>query len=298
MKKKCSILSLAVMLICLAAGCGSAKGDTESAAKVPDNLMASIYAMSDHEQIMQNHKSFLCKEDGNDIHGTYYQDSDTIINDFREDKGFIRIHTRTHDGCLFNDGTYNQWVGFEEYCGGWGGLNNDVLFDEIQKTEEKNGLLTVTTIPSEKRRKEIIEEEYADVKGKDKITFRNVYVLSADTLELQSVIDYDTMPDGKEVEGWKAEFTYDVESPFDQEVAEVEDHLAKASKKKRTTTLIFNPDTESECRYVYQTPVGDACNLPEKIVKNNIQYQIDKEKSIPTNEAKDNDAAIYLVPID
>ena len=60
----------------------------------------------------------------------------------------------------------------------------------------------------------------------------------------------------------------------------------------------FNPDTESECRYVYQPPVGDACNLPEKIVKNNIQYQIDKEKSIPTNEAKDNDAVIYLVPID
>lgn len=265
---------------------------------MPDHLMGTIYTMSHPDTIMKNHKSFVCKEAESDLHAVYYQDADTFINDFRADKDYIRIHTREFDGCLFGDGSYNRWVGFEEEPGGWKGLPLDALSEKVQSVEEKDGIMTVTTTPTEEKRQEIIEDEYADQKDKDKIQFTIVYRLAADTLELQSRTYYDTMPDGKEIEAAKIEVSYDVESPFEKEVNQVKEHLKNVGKDRRTTTLIFDPDTSLECSYAYQTAIGDACNLPEDIVKNGIHYQIDRERTIPTNEAKDNDATIYLVPVE
>ena len=41
------------------------------------------------------------------------------------------------------------------------------------------------------------------MEDRDKIQFRIVYVLDADTLELMSITDYDTLPDGSEVKAYK-----------------------------------------------------------------------------------------------
>ena len=270
----------------------------EKTIESPDNLMGTIYTMADPDTIMENHKSFVCKETESDLHGVYYQDADTYINDFRKDKNYIRIHTKEFDGLLFNDGSYNRWVGFEEKPGAWKGLPLDALSEKVQSVEEKDGTMTVTTIPTEKKRHEIIEDEYADQKDKEKIQFKIVYLVAAETMELQSRTYYDTMPDGKVIEAAKIEISYDVPSPFGKEVNTVKEHLKNAGKDRRTTTLIFDPDTRSECSYIYRTAIGDACNLPEDIVKNGIHYQIDRERTIPTNEAKDNDATIYLVPVE
>jgi len=44
--------------------------------------------------------------------------------------------------------------------------------------------------------------------------------------------------------------------------------------------------------------MGDGCFMPEEITKDGIPYRIDAERSILTNEAKDNDAILYLDRVD
>ena len=132
---------------------------------------------------------------------------------------------------------------------------------------------------------------------RDKIQFRIVYVLDADTLELMSITDYDTLPDGSEVKAYELRFAYDVDLPYAEEIAAIQAHLDAASDY-RSTTFVLDEGTAYEVRYTYITPKGDGCFMPEEITKDGIPYRIDAERSTLTNEAKDNDAILYLDRLD
>lgn len=177
-------------------------------------MLERIYTMTRSEEILKRHRSFRYTDIGEDSHFAYYADAGCIVKDWREDSGFVRIRTDGFDGCLFTDGTYGRWVNFETDDGSWDGLSRNIVSEEILDMEEKDGLLTVTTRPSEQTRQEVIADEYPDTEDSDKIRLRVVYVLSADTLELQSRTDYDTMPDGTEKIAWEIRVEYDVDSPL------------------------------------------------------------------------------------
>ena len=172
-----------------------------------------------------------------------------------------------------------------------------MLSEEVLSVEEQDGLLTVTTRPSEEKRQSILEDEYAAMEDRDKIQFRIVYVLDADTLELMSITDYDTLPDGSEVKAYELLFAYDVDLPYAEEIAAIQAHLDAASDY-RSTTFVLDEGTAYEVRYTYITPKGDGCFMPEEITKDGIPYRIDAERSTLTNEAKDNDAILYLDRLD
>lgn len=77
----------------------------------------------------------------------------------------------------------------------------------------------------------------------------------------------------------------------------IQAHLDAASNY-RSTTFVLDEGTTYEVRYTYMTPMGDGCFMPEEITKDGIPYRIDAERSILTNEAKDNDAILYLDRVD
>ena len=63
----------------------------------------------------------------------------------------------------------------------------------------------------------------------------------------------------------------------------------------RTVTLIFKADTVNEYRAVYSIPVGDGCALA-LIDEADTYYIVDPDRGIPSNEAWDNDAVVYIIP--
>lgn len=203
------------------------------------------------------------------------------------------MRTAEFDYCYFSNGIFSRWVHFETDSCDWTGLTNDVLFEDILSVEAGDGLLTVTTRPSEATRQRILEEEYAGTEDSEKIQMRVVYVLDAATLELLSLTDYDTMPNGEEELVWEMRFAYDVDLPHAEEIDAIRAHL-QAAADHRTTTFVFDEGTAYEATYVYSTPVGDGCTIPQEITKDGIPYQIDPERSTLTNEARDNDAVLYL----
>lgn len=46
----------------------------------------------------------------------------------------------------------------------------------------------------------------------------------------------------------------------------------------------------------YDVPVGDGFKIQVK--HNGVNYRLDADRSVPTNEAKDNDAIAYLIRIE
>lgn len=291
--KKVEMLLLIVLLtylVCMPRN-AAAEGATQ------DNLLARIFVKNSQSEILRNHRSFTCTDVDEADGSTYYIDADVSVKDCVESHDYVRVRTSEFDYCRFTSGVLGRWVHFESDSCSWAGLSEDMLSEKVLSVEEQDGMLTVTTRPSEEVRKNILEDEYAGMENRDKIQFRNVYVLDADTLELMSITDYDTLPDGSEVKAYELLFAYDVDLPYAEEIAAIQAHLDAASNY-RSTTFVLDEGTAYEVRYTYMTPMGDGCFMPEEITKDGILYRIDAERSILTNEAKDNDAILYLDRVD
>ena len=291
--KKVEMLLLIVLLtylVCMPRN-AAAEGATQ------DNLLARIFVKNSQSEILRNHRSFTCTDVDEADGSTYYIDADVSVKDCVESHDYVRVRTSEFDYCRFTSGVLGRWVHFESDSCSWAGLSEDMLSEKVLSVEEQDGMLTVTTRPSEEVRKNILEDEYAGMENRDKIQFRNVYVLDADTLELMSITDYDTLPDGSEVKAYELLFAYDVDLPYAEEIAAIQAHLDAASNY-RSTTFVLDEGTAYEIRYTYMTPMGDGCFMPEEITKDGILYRIDAERSILTNEAKDNDAILYLDRVD
>jgi len=291
--KKINLLLMTALLACLV--CMPLNSAAEGAAH--DNLLARIYLKNNPGEILKYHRSFTCAEVEEGDSAIYYIDAEVSVKDCSESHDYIRVRTPEFDYCHFAGDIFGRWISFESEPCVWEGLSTDMLSEEVLSVEEQDGLLTLTTQPSEAYRKRILEDEYADMEDREKIRLRVVYVLDADTLELKSVTDYDTLPDGDEVQTWGLRFDYDVDLPYGDEVSAIQAHLAEAGEY-RTTTCVFDEGTAYEARYVFPTPIGDGCYLSMTISKDGIRYQIDAERTIPTNEAKDNDATLYLDRVD
>lgn len=283
------LLLLTLLTVCLACMPLTAAAEGEG----HDNLLARIYLKNSQDEILKNHRSFTCAELSEGDNAIYYIDADVSVKDCSEDHDYIRVRTSEFDYCRFTNDIYGRWLRFESEPGIWEGLSKDMLSEEVVSVEARDGLLTLTTRPSEEVRQSILENEYAETEDREKIQMRVVYVLDADTLELQSITDYDILPDGAEVQPWALRIAYDVDLPYVEEIGAIQAHLA-AADGYRTTTLVFDEGTAYEARFVYPTPVGDGCYMSETISKNNVRYRIDAERSTLTNEAKDNDAILYL----
>ena len=291
--KKTGLLLLTVLLACLI--CVPLNAAAEGTAH--DNLLVRIFVKNNQSEILKSHRSFTCAEVGGNDDAIYYIDADVSVKDCRESHDYVRVRTSEFDYCRFTSGVLGRWVNFESDSCSWTGLLEDMLSEEVLSVEEQDGLLTVTTRPSEEKRQSILEDEYAAMEDRDKIQFRIVYVLDADTLELMSITDYDTLPDGSEVKAYELLFAYDVDLPYAEEIAAIRAHLDTAGDY-RSTTLVLDEGTAYEVRYTYITPMGDGCFMPEKITKDGILYRIDAERSTLTDEAKDNDAILYLDRVD
>lgn len=291
--KKVEMLLLTMLLTYLV--CMPVKAAAESATQ--ENLLARIFVKNNQSEILRNHRSFTCTDVDEADGSTYYIDADVSVKDCVESHDYIRVRTSEFDYCRFTSGVLGRWVHFESDSCSWAGLSEDMLSEEVLSVEEQDGMLTVTTRPSEEKRQSILEDEYAVMEDRDKIQFRIVYVLDADTLELMSITDYDTLPDGSEVKAYELRFAYDVDLPYAEEIAAIQAHLDAASDY-RSTTFVLDEGTAYEVRYTYITPKGDGCFMPEEITKDGIPYRIDTERSTLTNEAKDNDAILYLDRLD
>ena len=283
-----SLLSCVMILILLLVSV------TAAAEPSPENLLGGIFTATRYDEILKRHSSFSYTETSENDHTTYYSNGQISVSDWREDKGIMRIRTGEFDVCLFDDGAVSRWVNFETDKGDWDGLEESMLNDTILNVETQDGVIRLTTRPGEQERLRIINDEYADVADREKIQMRKVYEASADTLELMSMTYYDTMPDGSEITAWEMRFTYDADLPYGDQIDAVRAHYAQASGC-RTTTVVFDEDTLYECTYVFVTPIGDNCVIPEAITKDGVTYSIDRERSVLTNEAKDNDAVLYMV---
>ena len=79
----------------------------------------------------------------------------------QKNRVLIRVRTSEFDYCRFTSGVLGRWLHFESDSCSWAGLSEDILSEEVLSVEEQDGMLTVTTRPSEEKRQSILEDEYA-----------------------------------------------------------------------------------------------------------------------------------------
>lgn len=277
MKKTIALILMLIVLLCAAL-----PGFADS-----DDLLNRIYAANTGDALRSAHESRVMRFTMMDeTETTIYTGQFYEIRDDADYQG-IRVRTSEYDYVALDDGSFQRFITLDMQADPWQFYPEPLLGRELISSEEADGALTVAF----KVLNNVGIDYYPDA-----VETREVHVLDADTLELKSYRALTVLPDGSEATFYEATVEYDVEQIHPEAVEAIENHLYEEDFDTRTTTFIFDDDKPCKRTFVYETPVGDGV-MVASFIEHGYQYQIDQERSVKSNEAKDNDAVYYMTRV-
>ena len=285
MKKLVAAILVFTFLWCGISTYGMAEAD-------PSGYMQRIYAANRTEAWKLRHTSTQTHMVGvNDIDYTVYWDGEYQIEVNPSEYGYygIRVTCDRYDYIAREDGGFRRFVSLDTQADMYQIFDVDILQEEVLSAEESDGALVVTTAAGSGE----VSEYYAQTRNVSQVQEERVYTLDPDTMEMRSFRREAVFPDGSREVYREITVEHDVDRPHLQAVEAIEAHLSTPGQM-RTTTFIYDEGTACARTYIFPTQVGDQIYL-WGFDQYGIRYVIDPERSIPANEARDNDAVYYLV---
>lgn len=250
-----------------------------------DPLLARIYAVNSPSALQAAHESCVTRLTlaGQSDH-IAYAGRDYEVWDNPESFGGIRVRGSEYDYIMLEDGRFARFLALDSEYDPWQMLTEEMLEAELISTEEAGDALIVNP--------KSLRNEAADF-FPDAIDSREVLVVDAETLEIRTARGLAIFADGTEKPYYEATVTFDVEPIYPEVIEAIERHLYEEEHDMRTTSLILDDGKPCKRTYAYETPAGDPTCIGD-LVDLGYWYEIDTERSVPGNEAADNDAVYYL----
>ena len=288
MKRLASLILVCTVMLCALPACATAEASSAG-------LMQRIYAANRTEALKLRHAAMKTHMSGaGGIDYEVYWDSDYQIESNPSVQGYygIRVTCGRYDYIVQEDGEFRRCVSLDTWMDQYQLFNEDILLEEVLSTEEADGALVVTTAAETDE----AAEYYAGVRSISIAGEEKIYAVDPETMELLSWRWEAVFPDGTREVYREITVEHEAERPHQDAIDAIEARLAEAPEM-RTTTFVYDEGTPTARTYVFTSPVGELIHL-WGFDQFGIHYEIDPDRSIPTNEARDNDAVYYLVRVE
>ena len=274
-----------ILIIVLCVGCALAHAQNESLSRA-DDLLLQVYRANLGAALREKYTSRLISiREGDNAH-TIYLEADRLI-DFNPLWGGVRLKWGNWDYVVGDDGRYYRYVTFEAESDPWQLLDQSILTEKVLSAEESGSTLIITTV-----RVEAFDRTHY-VRNCE---IQTDITIDAKTLEIVSLKKTALLPDGVQDVFYEAQIENNAACPIDDSRMRLQimDHIDHTLREgSRTVSFVIGWDYGAEYRISCVLPKGDDVIVGSYSI-GGMEYIVDDQQSIYSNEDRRNDAVYYL----